>query len=158
MALLLQFLNVSWGKLIQVGQVKAECRDPARCGIDVHAADTFAQNLPQFPRTVVISSLWVSLLPFFGHPVEQTHQEDARTAGRVKITMPKQGWYRSKRYIEHELGEETRRVEHAFGLGGVFVRFLGLFLALVTALQESFIYRADGLDRDDPKIVNPEWE
>src|ERR1035437_428205 len=158
MALLLQFLNVPWGQLIQVGQVKAECRDTARCGIDVHAVDTAAENLSQLPRTAVISSLWVSPLPFFGHAVEKTHQENAGTASRVKITMPKQGGCLSKRHVEHEFGEETWRVEHAFGLGDIFFRFVRLFLALVIASQESFIDCADGLDRDNPEIVNPEWE
>src|ERR1039458_8339234 len=56
-----QFLNVPWGKLIQVSQVKAERSDPARRWIDIDTAETAAKNLPQFPRSTVISGLGILL-------------------------------------------------------------------------------------------------
>src|SRR5271157_6260551 len=43
--LLLQFLDIPWGKLIQISQVKAECGDPASRGINVHSVQT-AKDLP----------------------------------------------------------------------------------------------------------------
>jgi hypothetical protein len=44
----------------------------------------------QFASAAAIASRWIVMLPFFSHAVEQTSQEDARTAGRIEESLPEE--------------------------------------------------------------------
>src|ERR1035437_6771868 len=68
-AFFLQLLNIPWTKLIEISQIKAKCRNPACCRIDIDPIQT-AKNLTKLPCALVVPGPGVCQPPLFRHAIK----------------------------------------------------------------------------------------